>query len=56
MIFITAQAHERIRDQALNNGAIAFLEKPFSTEALLRAVDSAGVRTSTDGSLKNSTA
>jgi len=56
MIFITAQAHERIRDQALNNGAIAFLEKPFSTEALLRAVDSAGVRTSPDGSLKNSTA
>ena len=53
MIFITAQANERIRDQALNDGAIAFLEKPFSTEALLNAIDSAGVKSSADGSLRN---
>ena len=54
MIFITAQANDRIRDQALNDGAIAFLEKPFSTEALLKAVDSANVKNSTNGSRSNS--
>jgi FixJ family two-component response regulator len=38
IIFITAHGDEETRRQALRFGAIAFLHKPFSEEALLDAV------------------
>ena len=39
-VFITAHADEDVRQQALRAGAVAFLYKPFSAEALLHAVRS----------------
>jgi two-component system response regulator FixJ len=41
IIFITAHGDEETRAQALRAGAVAFLDKPFSDEVLLRAVESA---------------
>jgi FixJ family two-component response regulator len=41
IIFITAQKDEDIRKQAFRQGAVAFLEKPFSDSALLDAVNAA---------------
>jgi FixJ family two-component response regulator len=41
IIFITAHGDEEARIRALNDGAVDFLFKPFSEEALLRAVDKA---------------
>jgi FixJ family two-component response regulator len=41
IIFITAHAEERERAIALKQGALAFLAKPFSDEALLSAIQSA---------------
>jgi FixJ family two-component response regulator len=41
MIFITAHDDDEARTQALQAGAVAFLNKPFSDEVLLRAVQSA---------------
>jgi FixJ family two-component response regulator len=41
IIFITAQKDEDIRKQALRQGAVEFLEKPFSDHALLDAVNAA---------------
>jgi FixJ family two-component response regulator len=41
IIFITAHADEEGRAPALREGAVAFLRKPFSEEALLSAVQSA---------------
>lgn len=41
IIFITAYADERIRAQALEAGAVAFLNKPFGEEALLKGIHSA---------------
>jgi two-component system, LuxR family, response regulator FixJ len=38
-IFITAHANERIREQALQAGAIAFLSKPFNDQDLLDVLD-----------------
>jgi len=39
IVFITAYADERIRTLALRAGAMDFLYKPFSDEALLSAID-----------------
>jgi FixJ family two-component response regulator len=39
IIFITAYPDERIRTLALRAGAVEFLYKPFSGEALLSAID-----------------
>jgi FixJ family two-component response regulator len=41
IIFITAQKDEDIRKQAFRQGAVEFLEKPFSDSALLDAVNAA---------------
>jgi FixJ family two-component response regulator len=41
IIFITAQKDEDIRKQAFRQGAVKFLEKPFSDSALLDAVNAA---------------
>jgi FixJ family two-component response regulator len=51
VIFITAQPNERHREQAMLDGAIAFLEKPFSSEALLSAIQTAGIDTPLSGTL-----
>ena len=40
MVFITAHDDDHARRSALTRGAIAFLRKPFSEEALLNAVRS----------------
>jgi FixJ family two-component response regulator len=37
-VFITAYANDQVRKQALQAGAIAFLEKPFEERCLLEAV------------------
>lgn len=39
VIFITAQKDEAIREQALKEGAVNFLYKPFSDTALLAALN-----------------
>jgi FixJ family two-component response regulator len=41
VIFITAQGDEEARVRALNGGAVEYLLKPFSEEALLKAIDTA---------------
>jgi FixJ family two-component response regulator len=41
IIFITAHGDAETRTRALRAGAVAFLDKPFSDEALLRAVQAA---------------
>jgi FixJ family two-component response regulator len=41
IIFITAQENERIRPQALEQGAVECLFKPFSETAMLKAVNAA---------------
>jgi len=41
VVFITAHGNEAARSQALNEGAIDYLYKPFSDEALLRAIETA---------------
>ena len=38
VIFITAHGNETSRTQALKNGAVAYLCKPFSEESLLNAI------------------
>jgi len=40
IVFITAQRDENLRDQALKQGAMNFLHKPFSDTALLEALNS----------------
>jgi FixJ family two-component response regulator len=39
IIFISADAEEGARAEALKGGAVAFFAKPFSTEALLDVLD-----------------
>jgi FixJ family two-component response regulator len=41
VIFITAHGDEEARVRALNGGAVDYLLKPFSEEALLKAIDTA---------------
>jgi FixJ family two-component response regulator len=41
IIFITAHGDAETRGRALRAGAVAFLDKPFSDEALLQAVQAA---------------
>jgi FixJ family two-component response regulator len=41
VIFITAHGDEEVRARALNGGAVDYLLKPFSEEALLNAIDAA---------------
>jgi FixJ family two-component response regulator len=41
VIFITAHGDEEARLRALNGGAVDYLLKPFSEEALLKAIDTA---------------
>ena len=38
IVFITGQRDEELRNQALNEGAMNFLHKPFSDTALLEAL------------------
>jgi FixJ family two-component response regulator len=44
MIFITAFPEDRIREQAMNAGAIGFLTKPFDESRLLECVEQALMR------------
>jgi FixJ family two-component response regulator len=48
LIFITAHGDAETRALALRAGAVAFLDKPFSDEVLLRAVQ-AGLQSSQGG-------
>ena len=41
IVFITAHGDEEVRLQVLANGAVDCLLKPFSEEALLKAIDTA---------------
>jgi len=41
IIFITSHEDEELRSQALRRGAVDYLLKPFSEEALLKAVERA---------------
>jgi FixJ family two-component response regulator len=41
MIFITAYPDERVRDKALEGGAICFLNKPFGGPAIIECIERA---------------
>ncbi len=41
VVFITARPDEAVRTRVLNNGAVAYLSKPFSDTALLDAINAA---------------
>ena len=41
VVFITAHGDEEARSRALKDGAVDYLLKPFSEEALLNAIDAA---------------
>jgi FixJ family two-component response regulator len=41
IIFVTAYGDERSRERAMRGGAVSFLSKPFSEDALIGAVQSA---------------
>lgn len=38
VIFITAHENPRVREMAMNSGAVAFLQKPFDDQSLLDAI------------------
>jgi FixJ family two-component response regulator len=40
IIFMTAHSDERVRERALQAGAVAIFQKPFNSEALLDAIHS----------------
>lgn len=40
VIFVTAHTNDEVRTKALQQGAVAFLDKPFNDEALLSALES----------------
>jgi len=44
VIFITAFAHERVRERAMKGGAVCFLSKPFDEPQLLECVQRALMR------------
>ena len=44
VIFITAFAHERVRERAMKGGAVCFLSKPFDEPQLLECVERALTR------------
>jgi two-component system response regulator FixJ len=41
VIFVSANPGDEVREKALHQGAIAFLDKPFSETALLGAIQAA---------------
>lgn len=41
VVFITARPDEAVRTRVLNDGAVAYLSKPFSDTALLDAINAA---------------
>jgi FixJ family two-component response regulator len=41
VIFITAFPHDRVRERAINAGAVCFLSKPFDEARLLECVEQA---------------
>lgn len=41
MIFITAFPEERLRQRAMNNGAIGFLAKPFEAQVIIDCIEKA---------------
>jgi FixJ family two-component response regulator len=44
IIFITAFPHDRVRERAMNAGAVCFLSKPFDEPQLLECVEQALMR------------
>jgi FixJ family two-component response regulator len=46
VIIITGQASSEARDRAMQNGAIGYLQKPFSAESLLELVQKQGMEES----------
>jgi FixJ family two-component response regulator len=44
IVFVTAHGNPEIRNEAMRAGAVAFLDKPFSAEDLMNALNSAIAR------------
>jgi FixJ family two-component response regulator len=41
IVFVTAYGEEKVRERALQEGAVAFLQKPFEEQSLLNAIAAA---------------